>query len=60
MPPRLAEVLDIAEGLMAKEEQMKADLIAGMDVLEVDRTYNYENMLKSEKGSNKWTKRSEG
>ena len=31
---------------MEKEEQMKADLRAGMGVLEVDRKYNYENMLK--------------
>lgn len=45
-PARLAEVVEAAEALMNKEEQMKADLLAGMDVLEVDRKYNYENMLK--------------
>jgi len=45
-PARLAEVVEAAETLMAKEERMKADLLAGMDVLEVDRKYNYENMLK--------------
>lgn len=45
-PARLAEVVEAAETLMNKEEQMKADLLAGMDVLEVDRKYNYENMLK--------------
>jgi 4-hydroxy-4-methyl-2-oxoglutarate aldolase len=42
----LAEVTEGAETLMEKEEQMKADLLAGMDVLEVDRKYNYEQMLK--------------
>lgn len=44
---RLGEVIEAAEALMKKEEQMKADLLAGMDVLEVDRKYNYENMLKT-------------
>ena len=34
------------ESLMEMEEQMKADLLAGMDVLEMDRKYNYEQMLK--------------
>jgi len=43
---RLAEVVDRAEALMAKEEAMKADLMAGIDVLTVDAKYNYENMLK--------------
>lgn len=43
---KLADVVSTAEALMEKEEQMKADLLAGMDVLEVDRKYNYENMLK--------------
>lgn len=45
-PERLDEVVAAARSLMEKEEQMKADLLAGMDVLEVDRKYNYENMLK--------------
>lgn len=40
----LAEVVDVAETFMEKENQMKADLLAGMDVLEVDRKYNYEKM----------------
>lgn len=43
---KLAEVVSAAESLMQKEEEMKADLLAGMDVVEVDRKYNYENMLK--------------
>ena len=30
---------------MDKEERMKADLLAGMDVLDVDAKYNYEGML---------------
>ena len=43
---RLEDVVREAEILMQKEEQMKADLRAGMDVLEMDRKYNYEQMLK--------------
>lgn len=43
---QLDDVLREAEALMEKEEQMKSDLLAGMDVLEVDRKYNYEQMLK--------------
>jgi len=43
---RLEDVVREAERLMEKEEQMKADLLAGMDVLEMDRKYNYEQMLK--------------
>ena len=31
---------------MDKEQQMIADLQAGVDVLEVDRKYDYERMLK--------------
>lgn len=42
----LPEVVDVAETLMAREEQMKADLLAGMDVVEMDNKYNYEQMLK--------------
>jgi len=45
-PEKLDEVLELAEALMDKEERMKADLLAGMDVLEVDTKYNYEAMLK--------------
>lgn len=43
---RLEDVVREAEILMQKEEQMKADLLAGMGVLEMDRKYNYEQMLK--------------
>ena len=45
-PSKLEDVIVRAESLMEKEEQMKADLLAGMDVLAMDRKYNYENMLK--------------
>ena len=45
-PSKLEDVVVRAESLMEKEEQMKADLLAGMDVLAMDRKYNYENMLK--------------
>ena len=44
-PERLDEVVRKAEALMDKEERMKADLLAGMDVLEMDKKYNYEQML---------------
>jgi 4-hydroxy-4-methyl-2-oxoglutarate aldolase len=44
-PERLDDVVRQAESLMDKEERMKADLLAGMDVLEMDRKYNYEQML---------------
>lgn len=43
---KLDEVVAHAEVLMDKEERMKADLLAGMDVLAVDAKYNYEGMLK--------------
>jgi regulator of RNase E activity RraA len=43
---RLAEVLEKAEQFYAKEEQMVADIRAGMSMLEVDNKYNYEKMLK--------------
>jgi 4-hydroxy-4-methyl-2-oxoglutarate aldolase len=39
-------VLSAAEAILEKEEQMKADILAGMDILEVDSKYNYEQMLK--------------
>ncbi|MEW6377260.1 MAG: RraA family protein [Thermodesulfobacteriota bacterium] len=42
----VAEVLSEAEKILEKEELMKADILAGMDILEVDRKYNYEQMLK--------------
>jgi regulator of RNase E activity RraA len=43
---KLEEVLSAAEAIFRKEEAMKADILAGMDVLEVDEKYNYEQMLK--------------
>ncbi|MBN2439580.1 MAG: RraA family protein [Deltaproteobacteria bacterium] len=43
---KLDEVLTAAERILEKEEQMKADILAGMDILEVDGKYNYEQMLK--------------
>jgi regulator of RNase E activity RraA len=44
-PEDLDAVIERAESLMDKEERMKADLLSGMDVLEVDAKYNYETML---------------
>jgi 4-hydroxy-4-methyl-2-oxoglutarate aldolase len=44
-PKDLDAVIERAESLMDKEEHMKADLLSGMDVLEVDAKYNYEKML---------------
>ncbi len=43
---KLDEVLSAAEKIFEKEEHMKADIMAGMDILEVDNKYNYEQMLK--------------
>jgi regulator of RNase E activity RraA len=45
-PERLDEIVPVAEEIMAKEEAMKADILRGMDILEVDQKYNYEQMLK--------------
>jgi len=45
-PEKLEEVLTAAEKIMEQEEKMKQDILAGMDILEVDRKYNYEQMLK--------------
>lgn len=45
-PEKLDEVLSEAETIMEKEEAMKRDLLAGLDILEVDKKYNYEQMLK--------------
>ncbi|MFH1383311.1 MAG: RraA family protein [Chloroflexota bacterium] len=47
-PERLDEVLTAAEEIMAKEEAMKKDILSGLDVLEVDKKYDYEQMLKKE------------
>ena len=45
-PEKVDAVLEAAETIMEKEEAMKRDLLEGMDVLEVDKKYNYEQMLK--------------
>jgi regulator of RNase E activity RraA len=45
-PEKLEEVVADAEEIMAKEEAMKTDILGGMDILEVDQKYNYEQMLK--------------
>ena len=45
-PEKIDEVLEAAEKIMAKEEAMKKDILAGLDILEVDAKYNYEQMLK--------------
>jgi 4-hydroxy-4-methyl-2-oxoglutarate aldolase len=39
-------VISSAERILEKEEQMRADILAGMDILEIDNKYNYEQMLK--------------
>jgi len=43
---KIDEVLSEAERIMEKEENMKKDILAGLDILEVDKKYNYEQMLK--------------
>ncbi len=43
---RLDEVLEAAEGILAKELAMIADLKKGVPVMEVDQKYSYEAMLK--------------
>ena len=45
-PERLDDVLSEAEKIMEKEESMKRDILSGLDILEVDKKYNYEQMLK--------------
>jgi 4-hydroxy-4-methyl-2-oxoglutarate aldolase len=45
-PERVDEVLAAAETILEKEEQIRADILAGMDILEIDSKYNYEQMLK--------------
>lgn len=44
-PERIDEVLTEAEKLVEKEESMKKDILSGLDILEVDKKYNYEQML---------------
>lgn len=43
---RVDEVLEKAEQLWQKEEDMIAEIRSGADILEVDRKYNYNQMLK--------------
>jgi 4-hydroxy-4-methyl-2-oxoglutarate aldolase len=43
---KMDEVISSAERILEKEEQMRADILAGMDILEIDNKYNYEQMLK--------------
>lgn len=43
---KLEEVLEEAEKIMGKEELMKKDILSGLDILEVDKKYSYEEMLK--------------
>jgi regulator of RNase E activity RraA len=43
---RLAEVITAAEEIMAKELAMIDALRAGESILEVDRRFNYEQMLR--------------
>lgn len=45
-PERLEEILGAAEEIAAKEAQMVAEILAGKDMLEVDKKYSYESMLK--------------
>lgn len=45
-PEKIEEVISAAEEIFTKEELMKADILKGMDILEVDSKYNYEQMLK--------------
>ena len=44
---RLAEVVQAAEDIMAKELAMIQALEAGESILEVDRRFSYEKMLQS-------------
>lgn len=46
-PEKIEETLIQAEKIMEKEENMKKDILSGLDILEVDKKYNYEQMLKS-------------
>jgi regulator of RNase E activity RraA len=45
-PEKVEEVISAAEEIFEKEELMKADILKGMDILEVDSKYDYEQMLK--------------
>lgn len=43
---KLKDILKKAEQLFEKEENMIADIKSGMSIVEVDKKYNYEKMLK--------------
>ena len=45
-PEKLDEVLDAAEQLSQKEEAIVAELKRGVPIVEVDKKYAYEQMLK--------------
>ena len=47
-PPKkeLPSLEEQEEKLMEKEESMKKDILSGLDIIEVDKKYNYEQMLK--------------
>ena len=44
---KIEEVLDAAEHIAAKELAMVEALKAGQSILDVDKQFNYEHMLKS-------------
>ena len=45
-PEKLEEILIEAENIMEKEDRMKIEILSGGDILELDKKYNYEKMLK--------------
>lgn len=47
-PEKIEEVLVEAEKIMEKEENMKRDILAGLDIMEVEKKYSYEQMLQKE------------
>jgi len=46
VPEKIDEVLIAAEEIMEKEEDMKKDILSGLDIVEVDKKYSYEEILK--------------
>ena len=45
-PEKVEEILTEAEMIMEKEENIKKDILSGLDIMEVDKKHNYEQMLK--------------
>lgn len=45
-PEKIEEVLIEAEMIMEKEEKIKKDILLGLDIMEVDKKHNYEQILK--------------